>query len=238
MTTSRPPKLAATVVLLQQEDTGLAVLLQRRAPTMAFMPGMLVFPGGAVEPADVDAAQAGPSCDDPRELCESLAPAAWAALRECGEEADISIVHPDGTPAPDKLVPFGRWVTPPFERRRYDTWFFATEAPLGQGGNPDGNEALTIEWWLAADLLLAHQTGEVGLAPPTLWVIMHMARHESIASFLTWCRTCSLDIVEPELVSTEPPTLAVPGHTQHGADWRLPPWSTCVLHDGRWEWRP
>lgn len=48
-----PPEAvpAATVVLVRDGAAGLEVLLMRRPDTMAFAPGMHVFPGGRVDPA-------------------------------------------------------------------------------------------------------------------------------------------------------------------------------------------
>jgi 8-oxo-dGTP pyrophosphatase MutT (NUDIX family) len=46
---------AATVVLLRDTANGLEAYLLRRVATMAFAPGMHVFPGGSVDPRDADA---------------------------------------------------------------------------------------------------------------------------------------------------------------------------------------
>ena len=37
-------------------------------------------------------------------------------------------------PADAELVPFSRWITPVEVKVRFDTWFFAAEAPAGHGG--------------------------------------------------------------------------------------------------------
>ena len=44
------------------------------------------------------------------------------------------------------LVPWARWITPEFEPRRYDTFFFVARVPSGQ--EPDGrtSEAQTAGW--------------------------------------------------------------------------------------------
>jgi 8-oxo-dGTP pyrophosphatase MutT (NUDIX family) len=48
------PRLAATLILLRRggrhADRELELLMVRRADTQSFMPGVWVFPGGAVEP--------------------------------------------------------------------------------------------------------------------------------------------------------------------------------------------
>ena len=49
-----PIRLAATVVVMRDGHDGPEVLLTRRPSTMAFGPGLHVFPGGALDPADHD----------------------------------------------------------------------------------------------------------------------------------------------------------------------------------------
>ena len=46
------PKDAASLILVRRADGGPRVLMGRRAPRHAFMPGVFVFPGGAVDRGD------------------------------------------------------------------------------------------------------------------------------------------------------------------------------------------
>jgi 8-oxo-dGTP pyrophosphatase MutT (NUDIX family) len=131
-----PVRHAATVVLVrpgvekrcpgaEQDDPGaerggLEVFTFRRVPTHAFAAGMLVFPGGAVDPRDADPELpwAGPS---PASFCtalsadEGLAGAVVvAAVRETFEECGVLLA---GTPEGD--LPTGPLVDDPvWERRR------------------------------------------------------------------------------------------------------------------------
>ena len=95
------PRHAATVVLLRDGVDGPDVYLLRRAGTMAFAPGMHVFPGGSVDPRDseVETAWAGPppsawagrlGCDEP--LARALV---CAAVRETFEESGVMLAGPD-----------------------------------------------------------------------------------------------------------------------------------------------
>ncbi|MCF6746218.1 NUDIX hydrolase [Blastococcus sp. KM273128] len=102
------PRDAASVVLLRDGATGPEVYLLRRRPTMAFAPGMHVYPGGSVDPRDREAAEhwAGPppadwaaafSCDPG--LATALVA---AAVRETFEESGVLLAaHRDGTPVTD-----------------------------------------------------------------------------------------------------------------------------------------
>ena len=74
------PRPAATVILLRRggkhADRELEVLLVQRNPEARFMPGVWVFPGGAVDAADGDGERT---------------PIASAAARELAEEAGIEV---------------------------------------------------------------------------------------------------------------------------------------------------
>ena len=106
------PRPASTVVLLRPSRQGAEVLLTHRPSTMAFGPGLHVFPGGAVDPADRDPAAARRLGVDADRCADAwagdLAAAdalghAVAALRELFEEAGVLLAErPDGSP-PDAL---------------------------------------------------------------------------------------------------------------------------------------
>ena len=72
----------------------------------------------------------GPSCHS---RVTRIMPRFDALPRRCPRRADDrceSIVEGEGLRlALDALVPFARWVTPPDEVRRFDTWFFLARVP-------------------------------------------------------------------------------------------------------------
>jgi 8-oxo-dGTP pyrophosphatase MutT (NUDIX family) len=110
-TAAVPVRHAATVMLVRERagDPGvsLEVFTFRRVPSLAFAAGMLVFPGGAVDPRDADPSVpwAGPA---PSSFCtalsadEALARAVVvAAVRETFEECGVLLAGPDGPAGPD-----------------------------------------------------------------------------------------------------------------------------------------
>ncbi len=128
------------------------VLMGRRGAAAAFMPGRLVFPGGAVDPGDADAAigMAGPDGAGRLALAvRAETPAgpaiAAAAVRELFEETGLAVGAPgtwDG-PAPPGWEGFAarglrpsaaglafvfRAITPAGHTRRFDARFFRAEA--------------------------------------------------------------------------------------------------------------
>jgi 8-oxo-dGTP pyrophosphatase MutT (NUDIX family)/glyoxylase-like metal-dependent hydrolase (beta-lactamase superfamily II) len=112
-----PVRPASTVALLRRRARGgIETLLTHRPPTMAFGPGLHVFPGGAVDASDGDPAGslAGRSALDAIACSQgwagSLAPDlalahAVAAVRECWEEAGLLLArHRDGSPVAPSVV--------------------------------------------------------------------------------------------------------------------------------------
>ena len=97
----RPPRAAATIVVLRDGGRGIEVLLSRRAERGDHNSGAWVFPGGIVEPGD---ALAHAACDglDDVEASRRLGLASGgldyyvAAIRECFEESGLLFARGDG----------------------------------------------------------------------------------------------------------------------------------------------
>lgn len=105
------PKLAATVVLIRPGGRAPEVLLIRRPASMAFAPDVHVFPGGGVDPADVEPSVLARSvvgaADAARALGGDLAPtlalaAHVAAIRELFEEAGVLLADLAGDGGDDR----------------------------------------------------------------------------------------------------------------------------------------
>lgn len=96
-----PPRDAATVVVVRDGADGIEAYLLRRQPTMAFAPGMYVFPGGGVDDADRTAvvpwAGPPPSVWAERFGCtvDIAKGLVCAAVRETFEESGVLLAGPD-----------------------------------------------------------------------------------------------------------------------------------------------
>ncbi|KGN32155.1 NUDIX hydrolase [Knoellia sinensis KCTC 19936] len=189
------PRAAATVMVVRDSADGPMVFVQRRVSTMAFAPSMYVFPGGGVDAADADV-------DFDPGAVESLAermdlpgaeakPLLSAAVREVEEECGLRLSVGD-------LVPRAHWITPPFEKRRYDTWIFAAALPAGQTAAGDSGETDHDAWVLPGSLLTAYEEGKAVMLPPTVVMLEQLAAFGSVANFLA--DRPVLTAVEPELV--------------------------------------
>jgi 8-oxo-dGTP pyrophosphatase MutT (NUDIX family) len=151
------PRDAASLILLRGAADDLEVLAGRRPLSAKFMPGVYVFPGGAIDPPDRTAwsVEAGIEVLGPR-----LARAARAALRETWEETGVLIGRPASPPplagaaapvervyherglaaAMDLLTYVGRAITPSHSFRRFNTRFF-----VGDGDDVFGEPAASAE---------------------------------------------------------------------------------------------
>jgi 8-oxo-dGTP pyrophosphatase MutT (NUDIX family) len=125
------PRAAASLLVVRDGADGPRVLMARRSAAHRFMPNVLVFPGGAVDPADHDAPVATPlhpavQARLERSASPSLAQAlAVAAARELAEEVGLSLGTP---PALGHLEYLCRAITPPSRSIRFDARFFIVDA--------------------------------------------------------------------------------------------------------------
>jgi 8-oxo-dGTP pyrophosphatase MutT (NUDIX family) len=151
---NRPPRDAATLILVDRSGAEPRVLLGRRHKSHVFVPGALVFPGGRVDPADRlmptatplhPKAEAALMRRTHRPSPAKARALALAAIRETFEETGILLGKrqaqlpqaPDGPwsafaragilPDLSRIHFIARAVTPPRRPRRYDTRFFAAE---------------------------------------------------------------------------------------------------------------
>lgn len=180
-TDALPPRPAATVILARRgskhRDSGLEVLMGRRTPSAKFMPDVWVFPGGALEDADVVAARRALGTEAPIVEIEEMAHRICGA-RELHEEVAVSI------PEPSELKPWARWITPLEVSIRFDTRFYVGLAPPHSAPEPDGVEIVDAAWISPADALESHFREEIKLVFPTIRQLEALAPHSSADDLL------------------------------------------------------
>jgi 8-oxo-dGTP pyrophosphatase MutT (NUDIX family) len=141
-----------------------SVFLIRRLRAMAFG-GMWAFPGGSFEPGET---------------------AVQAAVREVFEETGVRL-------EPEALVPWHRWLTPVFEPKRFDTWFFLAALPVGVEALMPEFEADQMQWLTPEQAMAEHSAGTLPMLPPTLITLTELSTFDTVASMLVQVR----DISEP-----------------------------------------
>jgi 8-oxo-dGTP pyrophosphatase MutT (NUDIX family) len=154
---------AASLILLRGKGRDLELLVGRRPMTVRFMPGVYVFPGGAVDAEDARPwqSESGAEWLPPR-----LLRCARAALRETWEESGVFFGHPgapqgalrSGSPVAeayaaagivvplDRLAYIGRAITPARVFRRFNTRFFLGDGALVVGEPRATDELEDVRW--------------------------------------------------------------------------------------------
>jgi 8-oxo-dGTP pyrophosphatase MutT (NUDIX family) len=84
----------------------------------------------------------------------------------------------------DLLGAWARWITPEFEERRYDTWFFVALLPVGQRTRDVSGEADHTVWLRPADAVAGHARGEMSMLPPTLTTLRSLLPYGSASAAL------------------------------------------------------
>lgn len=84
----------------------------------------------------------------------------------------------------DLLGAWARWITPEFEERRFDTWFFVAALPHGQRTRNASTEADRTVWIPPADAAARYDRGELLMMPPTVATLRDLARCGSAAEAL------------------------------------------------------
>jgi len=191
---SLQPKDAAAVILLRHNTNpdNPEVFWVKRSPKLVFLGGYRAFPGGQRESSDAEIKVT--NCDD-----EVRAAMISCAARELFEEVGVLLargaetltvgqrqslfddlesgrmtwpqllehygLHLDA----DDFTFVGRWVTPPFAPRRFDTWFFLAHCPAKQEPNVTADSELESgEWIQAREAYEKWQRSEIIVVPPVL----------------------------------------------------------------------
>ena len=175
--TPATPRPAATIILLRRggkhNERGLELLLVRRGSGQSFMPGVWVFPGGAIDGDETPA-----KC----------------AARELAEETQIDI----GSDA--EVHPWSRWITPEIVPVRFDTWFFVGLAPAHSPPKVDGSEVDDARWFGPAAALEAHRAGELELVFPTVKTLETLLPFESAEQVMAAAGERPVEPILPRVV--------------------------------------
>ncbi|WP_406726269.1 NUDIX hydrolase [Streptomyces sp. GD-15H] len=84
----------------------------------------------------------------------------------------------------DLLGAWTRWITPEFEPRRYDTWFFVAVLPEGQRTRNASTEADRTVWITPREAAAAYDRGELLMMPPTIATLRQLTAYPAAAQAL------------------------------------------------------
>jgi glyoxylase-like metal-dependent hydrolase (beta-lactamase superfamily II)/8-oxo-dGTP pyrophosphatase MutT (NUDIX family) len=193
------PKDAAAMILLK-DPMDPKLFWVKRDIRLAFMGGYHAFPGGQTDKADALLRVGGCASGNEsamracaiRELfeetgvllargAERLSSAQINRRRGAlaiGEKSFQQVLGDDDLVLDASLLlPAGRWVTPPFSPRRFDTWFFMAWLPESQEPLIEPGELEFGQWVRPAEALERWKRGEVIMAPPILHAIRTLANN-------------------------------------------------------------
>ncbi len=188
------PKDAAAVILLRStgNSTNPEVFWVKRSEKLAFLGGYHAFPGGQLDQEDLEQPVVG--CSDPqtaamihcaaRELFEEVGVllARGGELLTKGQRSSVLDDLKSGRMTWPALMRHydlhldaadymfvGRWLTPPFSPRRFNTCFFLVTCPPKQQPEPvDDAELASGEWIPALEAYARWERAEVLAVPPIL----------------------------------------------------------------------
>nr|WP_260867491.1 NUDIX hydrolase [Streptomyces sp. SAJ15] len=115
----------------------------------------------------------------------------------------------------DLLRGWARWITPEFEARRYDTWFFVAVLPEGQRTRNASTEADRTVWIRPQDAADGYDKGELLMMPPTIATLRQVAPYGTAAEALAAAERLDLTpvLARASLVGEEI-VLSWPGHDE------------------------
>ena len=194
------PKDAAAVILLRSntDPHSPEVYWVKRSNKLAFLGGFHAFPGGQIDAADSEVEVKNASNSETavmisgaaRELFEELGVlvARGSDVLTKGQRVSLLDDLESGRMSWATLLKHyslyldandftfvGRWITPPFSPRRFDTWFFLVNCPGKQEPHVIPGELASGEWITAKDAYECWANGEVTAVPPTLHALKTLA---------------------------------------------------------------
>jgi 8-oxo-dGTP pyrophosphatase MutT (NUDIX family) len=202
-----------------------------------------------------------PAALDEIELTPNQASALFvAALRESFEESGVlfaaqatgeqiqaaTALHQEGLPfkqilqqlalrlQTQNIVPWSRWITPKMSsvsHKRFDTRFFIAALPANQTASSANHETTESIWLSPREALTSYWNKEISLAPPQIMSLVHLARHDSVASIMQQAKQTPVPLIEPQPYNMDGTrVICYPGDAQHPIPTRALPGPTRLCY--------
>jgi 8-oxo-dGTP pyrophosphatase MutT (NUDIX family) len=102
----------------------------------------------------------------------------------------------------DLLGAWSGWLTPVFEPRRYETWFFVAVLPEGQVTRDVSTESSSVHWTPALAAVEAVEAREILMLPPTYLTCLDVAQHPTPDHVLAEAAGRTVEMFTPQVVSS------------------------------------
>lgn len=183
-----------------------------------------------------------------------------AALRESFEESGVlfaaqatgeqiqaaTALHQEGLPfkqilqqlalrlQTQNIVPWSRWITPKMSsvsHKRFDTRFFIAALPANQTASSANHETTESVWLSPREALTSYWNKDISLAPPQIMSLVHLARHDSVASVMQQAKQTPVPLIEPQPYNMDGTrVICYPGDAQHPIPTRALPGPTRLCY--------
>lgn len=183
-----------------------------------------------------------------------------AALRESFEESGVlfaaqatgeqiqaaTALHQEGLPfkqilqqlalrlQTQNIVPWSRWITPKISsvsHKRFDTRFFIAALPANQTASCANHETTESVWLSPREALTSYWNKDISLAPPQIMSLVHLARHDSVASVMQQAKQTPVPLIEPQPYNMDGTrVICYPGDAQHPIPTRALPGPTRLCY--------
>ncbi|MEV7193958.1 NUDIX hydrolase [Streptomyces sp. NPDC093510] len=115
----------------------------------------------------------------------------------------------------DLLAAWARWITPEFEPRRYDTFFFVAALPEGQRTRNASTEADRTVWIRPAEAAAGYDKGDLLMMPPTIATLRALSPHETPQAALAAAPTQDMTpVLARARLENDTVVLTWPGHDE------------------------
>jgi 8-oxo-dGTP pyrophosphatase MutT (NUDIX family) len=138
---------------------------------------------------------------------------------------------------PDALIPYAHWITPEFEKKRFNTSFFLAKLPPGQTPLADAMELTESHWVTPKKALEMHRQKEIILMPPTLKTIEELSAFRDIKELFS---AAKIKIIYPILPQLTGNSLKLPHDPEYSIDFYKRPVnlsepSRILVENGVWK---
>ena len=138
---------------------------------------------------------------------------------------------------PDTLIPYAHWITPEFEKMRFNTRFFLAELPPCQTPVADAVELMESLWVTPQKALEMQREQKILLMPPTLKTIEELAAFRDIDELFSATKKKIIYPIPPQLAGN---SLKLPHDPEYGIDaYKRPPNpnepSRILVENGVWK---
>ncbi len=134
----------------------------------------------------------------------------------------------------ENIIPWSRWITPKVSsvsHKRFDTRFFIAALPANQTASCANHETTESIWLSPREALASYWNKDISLAPPQIMSLVHLSRHDTVASVLAQAARTPAPLIEPQPYNMDGTrVICYPGDAAHTSPSRALPGPTRLCY--------